>query len=165
MKHKFITAALLVAACLPFTARADEDMAGPTQDLTPVSLSFGKVSGEFGGQSLRITLVVKNVGSLPVRGSRGGIQIAAIRNPSAGLYGPNGVGGYNLGAAIPPGRLGQFLIYAPLASLRHCQSARVYIDTAYSLQSGPSLVFYNDSKVLTAFERGSIRACVGGLKP
>jgi hypothetical protein len=167
MKHGLFSVVLLMAATLAPLAGADEDQAGPTQDLTPVSLSYRKVSaGEFGGgQVLQVVVKVKNVGSLAVRGSRGGLRIGAISNPSAALYGPNGLGGFNLGAAIAPGQLGQFLIYAPLGSLSRCQAVRVSIDTAHSLQSGTTLVYYNDSKVLTAVDTQSIRPCVGGIKP
>lgn len=161
MKTNFLMTGLLMAACLAPVARGDEDLAGPTQDLTPVSLRIRKVTGEFGGASLQITVGVKNVGSLRVRGSRGGVHIGSISNPSAPLYGTNG----NLGAEIPPGKTGMFLVYAPLTALRHCQAVRVSIDTAHQLQSGTTLVFYNDSKVLTAIDPSSLKACIGAVKP
>lgn len=165
MKKTFLLVALLSGAIFASLADADEDQAGPTQDLTPTALNFSRVGGEFGvGQVVQIVLRVKNVGTLPVRG-RGGIRVGSVVLPNSGLYGPNGVGGYSLGAQIRPGEFGQFLVYAPLGTVRHCQSTRVYIDTAQSLQSGPSIVFYNDSKALTARERGQLKACVGGLKP
>lgn len=162
LKHALSSTALVTLLGLATQAHADEDTAGPTQDLTPVSLQLQRVAGEFGGESLRISVNVKNVGTLPVRGMRGGIQVAGLVEPQAPLYGPNGVGGANLGAPIPPGGTGLFLIYAPTAALRHCQRVTVRIDTAQSLQSGTSLVFYNDAKALTAVDTGSLRACVGG---
>lgn len=164
MKHRFAWVALAAALFAAGDASADEDQAGPTQDLAPVSLQIRRISGEFGGESLRISVGVKNVGSLKVRGTRGGIQIGTITNPQAGLYGPNGVGGLNLGAPIDPGATGSFLVDGPAGSLRHCQQVTVRIDTAQSLQSGTALVFYNDSRVLTAIDPGSMRACVGGIR-
>ncbi len=158
-----ILATLTLLSFVP-PALADEDQAGPTQDLTPTSLLFQKFAGEFGGEALRISLNVKNVGTLPVHGSRGGIQIGPIVNPQAPLYGPNGVGGFNLGAPIAPGATGQFMIEVPVGSLRHCQRVTVRIDTAQALQSGTSLVFYNDTKALTAIDRSSIRACPGVIR-
>lgn len=165
MTYRLLLAAVLAAFSLASHARADEDLAGPTQDLTPVSLRFNKaLAGEFGGaQILRVSLMVKNVGTLPVRGTRGGVQVGTIRNASAPLYGPNGHGGFNLGAAIRPGETGMFLLEGQLGTLRHCGQYRAAIDTAHSLQSGTTLVFYNDSKVLTARESGAMKACVGGV--
>lgn len=164
LKSAFKHFAFATTLTLASTALADEDQAGPTQDLTPVSLQFQRVAGEFGGESLRIFLTVKNVGSLPVRGQRGGIQIGAIVERQAPLYGPNGVGGFNLGAPIAPGASGHFLIYAPTTVLRHCQTVTARIDTAQSLQSGTSLVFYNDAKALTARESGAMRVCTGPIR-
>jgi hypothetical protein len=164
LKRIVFLSALITTLSLAARARADEDTAGPTQDLTPVSLQIQRVSGEFGGESLRISVGVQNVGSLPVHGSRGGLQVGSIVNPQAALYGPNGVGGLNLGAPIPPGATGLFLIDAPAGSLRHCQSVTVRIDTAQSLQSGTTLVFYNDAKALTAIDRTAVQVCRGGVR-
>jgi hypothetical protein len=165
MKRSFFLAALLGAACLTQSGRADEDQAGPTQDLTPTALRVRRVAAEDfnGGQLTRISVLVKNVGSLVVRGSRGGVTVGGLVNPRAPLYGPNGVGGYNLGAPIRPGETGMFLIETTAGAVRHCQSVRVQIDTAHSLQSGTTLVFYNDTKNLTAIDPSSIKVCIGGV--
>lgn len=165
MKVNVTLAALAAALCFTGKAQADEDPAGPTQDLTPTSLRFQKIAGEFGRQTLRIAVEVRNVGSLPVRGSRGGIQVAGIINAQAPLYGPNGAGGFNLGAPIAPGATGLFIIDAAVGTLSHCQNVTVRIDTAQALQSGTSLVFYNDSKVLTAIDTNAMRPCVGDIRP
>lgn len=50
MKKTFLLALILTGAVLASYAGADEDQAGPTQDLTPTSLRFSRVSaGECGG--------------------------------------------------------------------------------------------------------------------
>ncbi len=168
MKNQLLVTALMLAASMTSQAKADEDLAGPTQDLTPVSLNIRKVLGDdvSGGQVLRISLMVKNVGTLGIKRSRGGVRVGSLVNANASLYGPNGVGGYNLGANIAPGQTGMFLLYASVGAVKHCQKLRTTIDTAHNMQSGPNnLVFYNDTKTLTAIDPSSLKVCIDSVKP
>jgi hypothetical protein len=159
----------LIAAGLVSQAQAIDFPALGTKDLIPLSVRYRRVvvNDITGAQGLRVTVYVKNIGSLPVQGLNGGVMVAAIWNTHAALYGPSG-GGYNLGAPIRTGQTGMFLFDAPLDSLRRCLRSKIWIDTRRTLQKGPvSVIYLNDSKVLPAVDEQSPAICPGegALKP
>ena len=136
--------------------------AQPMVDFIPQSISFQKGLDDdvSGAMSQHFTLIIKNVGNTPSR-YPGSIMRVLLNGAvlNGDVYGSNGVGGYNLDAPIAPGQMGLVTFALPLNTLRGCQNVAIQIDADRTYQYGGN-VFTNDTKILLAVDRGSMRVCI-----
>ena len=131
-------------------------------DFVASSLQFQKGLDDdvSGSMSQHFTLRIKNIGNTPSRYPGSIMRIllnGAVINGN--VYGSNGSGGYNLNAPIAPGQEGLVLFSLPLNTIRGCAKVTVQIDADRTYQYGGD-VFANDTKLMVAVDRNSIRACV-----
>jgi hypothetical protein len=157
--QKVLNSVLLSLGLIGFSVAAH---AANKVDFTAQSLRFGVGLDDdvSGAQSQHVTLTIKNVGNTPSR-YPGSIMRVLLNGAviNANVYGPNGVGGYNLNAPIPAGQTGLALFSLPLGTLRHCQAVAIDVDADRTYQYGGD-VFGNDHATLKAIDAAAIRICL-----
>lgn len=149
------------ALILSLAAFSGAAFAANKVDLVAESISFAKGLDDdvSGNQSLHVALIIKNVGNYRWQNPDLVMRVLVDGAVFTGnIYGPNGSGGYNLGAQILPGQQGLVMFSAPLGSLANCQRRSIQIDADRTNQYGGD-VFSNDTKTMQLKDRGAFRIC------